>query len=217
MPWALISAHPTMFLIHFKPMTSLYFSYFTCAVPSPISESSYLEFPLHEILLPRSSHGWIISSCSESVKMLVVQSCLTLHNPMDCTREAPRSMGFSRHNTGVGSHFFPQRTFPTQRSNLDLLHCRKILYHLSHQGRPSTCRSSLNCDLLKETFVYDPIKWSFSLFRISLITFLSHVTQSGIILFINVFFFSFICENQENQEPILFVTTFPAFYIVPDK
>ena len=31
------------------------------------------------------------------------------------------------------------------------------------------------------------------------------------------FFSSFVCENQENQEPILFITTYPVFYIVPDK
>ena len=37
-------------------------------------------------------------------------------------------------NTGVGSHSFLQGIFPTQGSNLGLLHCRQILYHLSHQG-----------------------------------------------------------------------------------
>ena len=31
--------------------------------------------------------------------------------------------------TGVGCHFFLQGIFPTQGSNLDLLHCRWILYH----------------------------------------------------------------------------------------
>ena len=37
-------------------------------------------------------------------------------------------------NTGVDCHFFLQGIFSTQRSNLGLLHCRQILYHLSHQG-----------------------------------------------------------------------------------
>ena len=37
-------------------------------------------------------------------------------------------------NTGVGSHALLQGIFPTQRLNLGLLHCRQILYHLSHQG-----------------------------------------------------------------------------------
>ena len=38
-------------------------------------------------------------------------------------------------NTGVGSHSLLQGIFPTQGSNPGLLHCRQILYHLSHQGR----------------------------------------------------------------------------------
>ena len=39
-------------------------------------------------------------------------------------------------NTGVGSLSLLQRIFPTHGSNLSLLHCRWILYHLSHQGSP---------------------------------------------------------------------------------
>ena len=37
--------------------------------------------------------------------------------------------------TGVGCHSLLQRIFPNQRLNPGLLHCRQILYHLSHQGR----------------------------------------------------------------------------------
>ena len=37
-------------------------------------------------------------------------------------------------NAGVGSHSLLQGTFPIHRSNLGLLHCRQILYCLSHQG-----------------------------------------------------------------------------------
>ena len=39
-------------------------------------------------------------------------------------------------HTGMGSLFFLQWIFPTQGSNPDLLHCRQILYQLSHQGSP---------------------------------------------------------------------------------
>ena len=39
-------------------------------------------------------------------------------------------------NTGVGSLSRLQGNFPTQESNLGLLHCRQILCHLSHQGSP---------------------------------------------------------------------------------
>ena len=39
-------------------------------------------------------------------------------------------------NTGVGCHALLQGIFPTWESNLGLLHCRWILYQLSHQGNP---------------------------------------------------------------------------------
>ena len=39
-------------------------------------------------------------------------------------------------NIGVGSHSLLQGIFLTQGSNLGLLYCRWILYHLSHQGSP---------------------------------------------------------------------------------
>ena len=39
-------------------------------------------------------------------------------------------------NTGVSGHFLLPRICPTQGSNPSLLHCRQILYHLSHQGSP---------------------------------------------------------------------------------
>ena len=42
----------------------------------------------------------------------------------------------------MGSHSFLQEIFPTQGSNLGLLHCRQIVYHLSHQGRPSASEGS---------------------------------------------------------------------------
>ena len=68
--------------------------------------------------------------CRLVVVILVTQSRLTLRDPVDCS--LPRS---SVH-TGVGSHYLLQGIFPTQGSNLGLLHCRQILYHLSHQGSP---------------------------------------------------------------------------------
>ena len=40
-------------------------------------------------------------------------------------------------NTGVGCYALFQGIFPTQGSNSHLLHCRQILYHLSHQGSPT--------------------------------------------------------------------------------
>ena len=40
-------------------------------------------------------------------------------------------------NTGVGSCSFLQGIFPTQGSNPGLLHCRRMLYQLSHKGIPA--------------------------------------------------------------------------------
>ena len=51
--------------------------------------------------------------------------------------QAPLSMEFSRQNIGVGFHSLLQGIFPTQRSNPGLLHCRQILFCLSHQESPS--------------------------------------------------------------------------------
>ena len=39
-------------------------------------------------------------------------------------------------STGVGCQALLQEIFPTQRSNPGPLHCRQILYCLSHQGSP---------------------------------------------------------------------------------
>ena len=39
-------------------------------------------------------------------------------------------------NTGVGTHSLLQGIFPTQGSNPSLLHCRQILYQLSHKESP---------------------------------------------------------------------------------
>ena len=42
-------------------------------------------------------------------------------------------------NTGVGSLSLPQGIFPNQGSNPGLLHCRWILYQLSHKESPFHC------------------------------------------------------------------------------
>ena len=70
-----------------------------------------------------------------AVLYLVVQSCLTLCDPMDCS--LPGSSGDSPgKNTGVGCHALLHGIFPTQGSKPSLPHCRRILYSLSHQGSP---------------------------------------------------------------------------------
>ena len=60
---------------------------------------------------------------------------------MHWSHQAPLAMGFSSKNTAVGCHFLLQGIFPTQGSNsslLSLLHCRQILYHLSHNPKSNS-------------------------------------------------------------------------------
>ena len=65
---------------------------------------------------------------------LVAQSCPTLCDPMDCSSSV--HVDSTGKNTGVDCHALLQGIFPIQVSNPGLLHCRQILYHLSHQGSP---------------------------------------------------------------------------------
>ena len=69
--------------------------------------------------------------------MCCAQSCLTLCNPMDRSLPASSVHGDSPgKTTRMGCHALLQGIFPTQGSNPGLLHCRQILYHLSHQVSP---------------------------------------------------------------------------------
>ena len=47
----------------------------------------------------------------------------------------------SGQNTGVGCHFHLQGVFLTQGLNPGLLHCRRMLYHLSYEGSPKFTRA----------------------------------------------------------------------------
>ena len=66
---------------------------------------------------------------------LVAKSCPTLCNPVVCNPPGSSFPGDSPgKNTGVGRHTLLEGIFSTQGLNAGLLHCRWILYHLSHQG-----------------------------------------------------------------------------------
>ena len=53
--------------------------------------------------------------------------------PWTVARQAPLPWNSPGKNTGLGCHFLLQEIFPTQGSNLCLLHWQGILYRLSHQ------------------------------------------------------------------------------------
>ena len=59
-----------------------------------------------------------------------------LATPWTIAHQAPLSMEFFRQEYLTGQPFPSQGIFPTRESNLGFLHCRQILYRLSHQGSP---------------------------------------------------------------------------------
>ena len=72
----------------------------------------------------------------ECVCVLVAQALLTLCEPMDYSTRPLCPWDSPGKNTGVGCHALLQGIFLTQGLNLGLLHCRQILYYLSHQILP---------------------------------------------------------------------------------
>ena len=77
--------------------------------------------------------GWATSAVLCLVAS-VVSDCL---RPMDCSPPGSSVHGDSPgKHTGVGCHALLQGIFPTQGSNPGLLHCRRIIYQMSHQESP---------------------------------------------------------------------------------
>ena len=60
----------------------------------------------------------------------------TLCDPVDCSHQAPPSMGFSREEYSGRFHSLLQGIFPTHGLKPGLRHCRQILSHPSPQGSP---------------------------------------------------------------------------------
>ena len=90
------------------------------------------KFIVHVLLKP-GLDSWVCSDVC--ILCLVAQSCLTPCDPMDCSPPGSSVYGASPgKNTGVGCHAFLQRMFSTQVLNPGLLHCRWIIYCLSHKG-----------------------------------------------------------------------------------
>ena len=101
--------------------------------PSQTTQSSIqlVQFICMEVLI----YVWISinNSENESVSPSIISDSLQLHGlkptRLLCPRNSPGK------NTGVGCSSLLQGIFLTHRSNLDFLHCRQILYHLSINNR----------------------------------------------------------------------------------
>ena len=72
------------------------------------------------------------------VKLLVIQSCLTLCDAMNPgAHQALLSMGFPRQEYWSGLPFPSPGDLVDPGIEPGLMHCRWILYHVSHQGTVS--------------------------------------------------------------------------------
>ena len=78
------------------------------------------------------------TSSTSLVKVKVTQLVRLFVTPWAVARQACLSMKFSKQEYWSGLSFPSPGIFLVQGSNPGVLHCRQILYHLSHQGSPST-------------------------------------------------------------------------------
>ena len=80
-------------------------------------------------------------STVQKKRKLVVQSYLTLCDPVDyIARQAPLFTEFSRQEYWSGLPSPSPGDLPDPGMNPGLLHCRQILYRLSHHGSPKEAR-----------------------------------------------------------------------------
>ena len=102
-------------------------AYHTPTIPLPL--------PIFKTFPWKPLESWGLLSTSYWGSLLVClspQSCPTFCDPMDCSM-----LGTSVHET-LQARILEWVAIPFSRgSNLSLLHCRQILYHLSHQGSPA--------------------------------------------------------------------------------
>ena len=94
-----------------------------------MADNTFITSSVQNLALP----VFLFKYISFNMCVKVIQSHLTLFDPMEptrllCPRDSPGR------NTGVGYHALLQGFFLTQGLNPGLLHCRQILYYLSHHG-----------------------------------------------------------------------------------
>ena len=96
----------------------------------------------HDLILVEvdGKQSWQVPICGWQYACMctkLLPLCLTLCDTMDCSPPSSSVHGDSPgKNTGMSRHALLQGIFATQGSKPGLLHCRLILYCLSHQGSP---------------------------------------------------------------------------------
>ena len=86
----------------------------------------------------------VMEKKKKKVKVLVSQSCLTLCDPADCSAPGSSVHGIlqARILEWVVIIFSRASSRPRDGTQVSGLHCRQILYHLSHQGSPKQLYSN---------------------------------------------------------------------------
>ena len=106
------------------------------SVPPPGNLLEEINGSIYSLLSCSQVLWWTITLLQLETR-IVVQSlnCIWLFGiPWTVAFQAPLSMGISRQEYWSGLPFPPQGIIPTQGSNLGFLHCRWVLYHLSHEA-----------------------------------------------------------------------------------
>ena len=112
---------------------------------------------------------WTVCRCfhrshgkGSEVKVKVAESCLTLLRPHGPHGPHGSPWNSPGQNTGVGSLSLLQGIFPTQGSNPGPLHCRRILYQLSHKEAIMEATREDIMEKISEYFSYIEISYRLS-------------------------------------------------------
>ena len=99
----------------------------------------------------------------ETVKVVVTRLGLTLCNAWTAATRLFCPWDLPGKNARVGSHYLLQGIFSTQRSNPALLHCRRILYRLSHllsvHENNGNTHLSIRCSVKSTCYFYIMFYW----------------------------------------------------------
>ena len=119
---------------------------------SPHGSNGYPSFPFNGVIVEslggsNFSQGFKLSKPKESQRV----SCSVMSDSLQPHRLYPDRLlcpwSSPGKNTGVGCHSLLQGISPTQGSNLGFLHCRPIIYHLSHHGSSEETQALCKTDI----------------------------------------------------------------------
>ena len=118
-------------------MSDSFATLWTVALQDPLSMKFSRQEYWNGLLFPSPLLYYIILCYIVKVKVQSLSCVRFFVNPWTVAYQAPGPQNFPGKSTGEGCHFLVQRAITTQGSNPGFLHCRQILYQLSHQGSPN--------------------------------------------------------------------------------